>query len=405
MLHTCVAPFRKSTATVAFVVAAATVGLSMGGPAAVAAVNGAGEAPVTSGGLVSRTPTQGAATQDDPAAAPASPPPGAPPTAPVVVPDAGRPPIRLEPVRVDFGFLPPKTVGNAEFTLTNTSHEPLTILEVSPSCRCTTVGDHVGKIIEPGESYLLEVKLDAAIIPQSRSAVVRVLFDGYQRTIDLSVRAEVANPIRTVPGYINAPDGTRPSGRLVVESIDERPFLICSVHGLPVRYVDFDATTDEPRTRYVIEYDLEELPPGRMPGWLIIETDHPIFPVVDVRIRGDMSDFRVGIRGLRDVRVPMGLIAPDGAGETTVEFGKLRVLIEFTEVESLTDDATAELLGQEGDTERLLVRIRLRPKEGHRGLLYAPVRLKTAQASQEVVLFATVGDGPCISPSPSKSTE
>jgi len=313
---------------------------------------------------------------------------------------SGRPPIRLEPSNIDLGFLPPKTVGSAVFTLTNISDEPLTILNVAPTCRCTTTADHVGAVIEPGEAYELEVLLDAAIAPQARSASVRVLFDGYPRTIDLAVRGEIANPVRTLPGWINAEEGIATKGRLMVESIDEAPFRICSVHGFPVRYVGFDPETDEPKNRYMIEYDLSDFESTGLPGWMIIETDHPVFPVVDVRVRATARDFGVGIRGIRDFRVPMGRISPGGVGETTIEFANLQRIPEFVGAVSLVDNAEVEFVKQEGDLERLLVTVRLRPRDGFRGLLYTPIQLRTADASQDVVLFATVTDGACVPPTP-----
>ncbi len=330
-----------------------------------------------------------------------------PQSAPVRTPQGARPPIRVEPTNIDLGFLPPKTIGVARFTLTNHSDGPLTILDLSPTCRCTTVGDHVGKVIEPNVPYVIDVNLDPATVPQSRSATVRVLIDGFSRTIDLAVRGEVSNPLRTLPGWINVPSGEVPSGRLVIESIDDTPFRICSVHGHPVRHTGFDPANDDPRSRYVIEYDIADFGDGPLPGWMIIETDHPTFPVVDVRLRTDAMDFNVGIRGIRDFRIPLGRIAPGDAKEATIEFANLSAPVTFVRAESLHEDATAELVGQEGDRSLLKVTVRVRPREDHRGLLYLPIRVHTDRgASQDVIVFATVNDGSCgASPSAPKSME
>jgi len=335
----------------------------------------------------------GAAAQDDGERQVGRPTP--PPARPQVPAPATRPPVTLEPSNIDLGFLPPKTIGRALFTLTNTSNAPLTILDASPTCRCTTVGEHVGAVLKPNEPYTIEVRLDPATVPQSRSASVRILFDGYTRTIDLVVRGEVSNPLRTNPGWINVPGDERPSGRMVVESIDGTAFRICTIHGHPVRFLGFDPASDEPRTNYVIEYDLAVFGEQPLPGWLIIETDHPTFPVVDVRLRTDSINFNVGIRGIRDFRIPLGRIAPSGSAETSVEFGGLRQRLEFISAESLSDDAVVEFIGQEDEPERTLVKIRVTPREDHCGLLYFPVRLHTADASQEVILFATVTETGC----------
>jgi hypothetical protein len=60
------------------------------------------------------------------------------------------PPIRLEPAMLDFGFIAPGTEVQGTVKLINTSQEPLTILAAQPTCKCTTLNDISGSVIQPG---------------------------------------------------------------------------------------------------------------------------------------------------------------------------------------------------------------------------------------------------------------
>ena len=72
------------------------------------------------------------------------------------------PPITVTPQRLDFGFMLPNTNARGPLTLLNTGAEPVTLLSVTASCKCTTITDAAGVTIEPGKSFVIETELSGA---------------------------------------------------------------------------------------------------------------------------------------------------------------------------------------------------------------------------------------------------
>lgn len=293
---------------------------------------------------------------------------------------------------MDFGFVMPKTVNKVSFKLTNTSDKPVTVAAVNPSCKCTTTTDIVGQTIAPGAFIELGTALEAGAAVGPKAANVKVLIDGFGRTIDLALRADVTLPIKLTPGYINAVGGKSEQGRIVIESTDGKPFRILSLHGLVPAYVGFDPLKDEPRNRYVVEYDLTKFPSGAIPRYCIIETDHPSCPVADLLVRHDTVRFPSSVRGIRDFRASLGQLEPGAVADTEVRFGKLAPSIKFTAVEAQSKDFTAEFIEQvdSPDGEETLVRFKVKPRDGITGLFYGPVILKAGDRSQEFIVFGRV---------------
>lgn len=300
---------------------------------------------------------------------------------------------------MDFGYVMPKTLNKVDFKLWNTGDKPVTVAAVNPSCKCTTTTDIVGKSIEPGAFIELGAALEAGAAVGPKAANVKVLIDGYGHTIDLALRADVTLPIKLTPGYINAVGGKNEQGRIVIESTDAKPFRILSMHGMAPSYVGFDPTKDEPRNKYVVEYDLTKFPDGKIPRYCIIETDHPACPAADLLVRHDTVRFPSSVRGIRDFRANLGLLQPGASAETEVRFGKLAPSIKFTEVEPQSTDFTAELIEQvEGEGDETVVKFRVKPRDGLTGLFYGPVLIKAGDnRAQEFIVFgrvaATVGEG------------
>lgn len=311
------------------------------------------------------------------------------------LPAQGMPPIRLEPPVLDFGFVPPSSASTGVVKLVNPSDAPLKILAVQPSCKCTTISDLEGKTIPAGGSLDLEATLDAAPAPGPKKAQIRVLVDGYTQVVVVELKAEVALSVRVTPPYINAVEGKNQSGRLVVQSTDGKPFRICSTHGMPPRYVGFDPATDEPRTQYLVEYDVADLG-DRIPRYWVVETDRADAPLVDVLLRHERSFPSFNIR-MKDYRISAGVVPAGGSGEFKIRLENRTDPV--TTAISRSPAGKVEFVSESVGEEETEVTLRLTPAAGTEGFLYLPFTIFTRSGQgQDLDVFATVpsaSGGPC----------
>jgi len=311
-------------------------------------------------------------------------------------PVQGTPPIRLDPPMLDFGFVPPSSASTGTIALVNTGRTPLKILAVQPSCKCTTISDLAGKEIPAGGSVELEATLDAQPAPGPKRAQIRVLVEGYTQVVTVQLQAEVALSVRVTPPYINAVEGKNQTGRLVVQSTDGTPFRICSTHGMPPRYLGYDPATEEPRSQYLVEYDIADFG-SRIPRYFVIETDREDAPLIDVLLRHEDSFPAINIR-MKDYRIPAGVIASGDSTEFTIRLDNRidRPAPSINAAISRSPDGTVEFVGQEIDeaNEEVLVTLRLTPKSDYEGFLYLPFTIfaQTGQ-TQDLDVFAKVSPG------------
>ncbi len=279
------------------------------------------------------------------------------------------PPVKLDPDVLDFGFVAPGVDSTGSVAVRNVGTQPVRISEVKPTCRCTTLNDIVGVVIGPGESVALTAELEGQSISGSRSAAVRIGIEGYEPVLTLDIRAEVSLPVRATPSIFNLATGER-SGHVVVESIDRRPFNILAANREAPRYVGFDPEIDEPRSSYVLEWDLTSYADANLPRWWVIETDHPDCPVLDAWVRHS-STIEIPPREqkwrLADRRVTLGRISPAAPVELKVtvrDMGPARIYA----VRSLSSDFDAELVGFERKASDAVCTVRVTPKRGVTGL-------------------------------------
>ncbi|MCA9283844.1 MAG: DUF1573 domain-containing protein [Phycisphaerales bacterium] len=320
------------------------------------------------------------------------------------------PPVQAEPSSIDVGVYPPKGHGMGTVTLTNVGKEPLKIVAVQTGCACTTTSDMVGTVIEPGASVPLEVRIDGGSVPTVKRTSVKVLFEGYTRVFEISAKGETAYAVRIVPAYINATGGKGRTGRIVMESVDGKPFKVCSVNGKAPNLAGFDAAKDEPRSQYVLDYDLAEFETDKkvLPLYLLVETDRADCPLLDLPIRQDSLRRAAGIRGARDVRLGAGQIESGGSAMVDLEFRNADGLT-VSKVESSSDLFATEIVSTETEEPSLLrVHVRITPKEGFTGVVNAPIRSVSNRGTQETYVFFRVvsKDAPgCSSPEAWKSVE
>ena len=316
---------------------------------------------------------------------------------PPVRPDAVEPraiaevlPLVSEPANMDFGFLPPNTAGEGIVLLRNTSDKPLTINLVQPSCKCTTISDLVGKQIPPGGTVELQIKLDGAPAMGVRRSSVKVMVDGCGRALEVVVKGEVSLPVRIVPPYINAIEQKNMTGRVILESTNKKPFRILSSLGGPISIQGFDDTKDEPRSSYVVGYDLTAFSTD-LPPYIFFETDAPDAGVIDVRVRQAKVPKKPMI-AVMDVRSNVGLIPSGTSKEALFILTNPGIVLES--VTTTSNDATVALARTEpakGGGVNAFVTVT--PRDGFTGILLLPVTFKTATQSADFQVIANVRQG------------
>jgi len=298
---------------------------------------------------------------------------------------SGPPPLRPEPVALDFGFMSPGEDRTGQITLTNTSDRPVTILAIQPTCTCTTTSDLAGKVVAPGESVSLDASLSGSVVPGPRKATVKILAEGFGRALEIDVRGEVALPIRAVPAALTPPPAGPARGRMVVESVDRRPFRVVASNGAAPEYLGFDPALDEPRATYVIRTDLESLPREAWPAFWVVETDHPACPVIGLKVRDERFNLKTVFR-MREFALNVGVLRPDVAAHVDVDLQ-----------ESLPEGATVALpegwrgsvVSVEPLSDGCRVRLHLQPPEPS-GPFAVPVTLRSGGREQSLWMYGAV---------------
>lgn len=303
----------------------------------------------------------------------------------------GPAPVEFDPPAVDLGYILPNQKVNTIIQVRNIGSEPLQITLAKPSCTCTTLDDLAGTVIPPGESVSLTVQLKARSKPSPMGSSVTFSFEGYAESSKISISAQVARPIRTVPQIFNLATGEL-SGQVVVESNDGRPFTISAANRQPPEYIGFDPATDELRNVYVLQWDVSQYTEQTMPGWWVIETDHPDCPVVDVWVRHEwnMPEPAAG----RPWRLLTQHVVIDGinageSGEFMVEISKLR-LDDIYSVISLSNEFDAKLVSIERIGVDAEVTVRITPAAGHHGLMYGTIQFISRDHAQKLTVIGTV---------------
>ena len=301
-------------------------------------------------------------------------------------------PVVFDPPAVDLGYILPNQTVNTIIQVRNIGSEPLKITLVKPSCTCTTLDDLAGTVIPPGESVSLTAQLKARTKPSPMTSSVTFLFEGYAESSKVLISAQVARPIRTIPQIFNCATDQPLSGQVVVESIDGRPFTIWAANRQPPEYIGFDPATDEPRNVYVLEWDVSQYTEQTMPGWWVIETDHPDCPVVDVWVRHQWNRSKgpVGRRWrLETQHVVIDGINAGESGEFTVEIAKLG-RDDIYLVQSLSNEFDAKLVSIQRDGADTEATVLITPAAGHHGLLYGTIQFISTAHSQKLTVIGTV---------------
>ncbi len=300
------------------------------------------------------------------------------------------PPIRLEPEVLDFGIVGPSETKEGVVKLVNTGDRPLEVLTVQPSCKCTTIDDISGQVIPAGGFIELRSAMKAQSAPGIKKAEMKVLIDGYTQVVNIQLRNEVSLPVRVSPAILNCVKGQPQSGRIVLESIDGKPFKVCSIGGKPVRFIGFDPASDELRSMYAVEWDLaRDFPDGNMPRHWMIETDRADCPLVDVYIRHESTLPRPVLR-LTDYRHSFGRIEQGESAEFVVDVTDLPEGERIATAASSSSAAKVELVGTSAEGNTTHMTFRVTPAVDTLGVQYIPFTIYTTSRQQQLAVWGQV---------------
>lgn len=285
--------------------------------------------------------------------------------------------VEFVPRVLDLGPIVPNKAASGTVQIRNVGDRHVRILSVKASCKCTTIGDLRGTVIAPGASVPLQAELEPQPMTGVRTATITVIFEGADQPYQVDLRAEVTLAIRLTPSVLNLASGVT-SGQIVVAAIDGRTFNILSANRRTPVFVDFDPEVDEPRSSYMLRWDLtQETLQRSLDTWWVIETDHPEAPLADAWVRHlstiDVSGRKRGwqVPGRRTI---IGLVDQDGSKDFTIDVKAIGTDAIYT-IRSMASDFNAKLVNFERKGIDAVCTVRITPKAGFTGLLYGPIEL------------------------------
>ena len=285
--------------------------------------------------------------------------------------------VEFVPRVLDLGPIVPNKAASGTVQIRNVGDRHVRILSVKASCKCTTIGDLRGTVIAPGASVPLQAELEPQPMTGVRTATITVIFEGADQPYQVDLRAEVTLAIRLTPSVLNLASGVT-SGQIVVAAIDGRTFNILSANRRTPVFVDFDPEVDEPRSSYMLRWDLtQETLQRSLDTWWVIETDHPEAPLTDAWVR-HMSTIDLSGRN-RAWRVPgkrsiIGYVDQGGSKEFTIDVKTIGTDAIYT-IRSMASDFNAELVSFERKGVDAVCTVRITPKAGFTGLLYGRIEM------------------------------
>ena len=294
-------------------------------------------------------------------------------------------PIIADPPGVDFGVVEPGAKVSATIKLVNPLDVPVKIKLAKPSCTCTTV-DVTGKTIPARGSIEMPMALKTSNSVGKRSASIDLVFEGVAQLLSVRIDAETAYAVRANPPFIDALAAERMTGSIELVASDGVAFRVLTVNGRAAQNADGSAMLAA--ERHTVRYDFHALPTRPVPPFLIVETDHPKCPLLDLRVRHETTKISPAL-AFAEFRGNMGLLSAKGSSEYEIlikHAGDARISL----VSSLNPAARIELLEQTADGDSLLVRFRLTDVALPEGMFLFPCRFTSGQKSADFWLYGSI---------------
>lgn len=233
-------------------------------------------------------------------------------------------PLEIVPESFEFGAVAPGSINTGTFLIRNAGSRPVRVLQVKPSCVCTTLSDLAGTTIPAGGAVELKASLDAPDEPGEKDAKVFVQLEGMSRPAIVKLVGMVTMPVQPEPTYASALKGVD-RGTIRLASIDGRPFQISASNGGTPDFVDFDPARDAPRNVYDVRWSIAGMSPMSIPRWWVFTTDRSDCPLVPCRVRNENTGSKRDMARFERRWIPaedflsLGLVAVGGSLERVLE--------------------------------------------------------------------------------------
>ena len=310
-----------------------------------------------------------------------------------------------EPADVDFGVVKPGSKLRTEIKLVNPTNTPVIIQKAVPTCQCTTVnvdGTTIPALGAVGIPMTLQVPSTTG---EKKAAVNTILVmgaKGPEKGPRLTLRAIAAYAVQALASTSQGGprtlwiDGLKQegiTGQIQLTSTDRRPFRVLSLNGeapMPLQGNGQAATTQ------VIAYDLSQKTSTTMPKWMLIETDHPDAPMVEMRVRHRSSmlphqfkEYKVKVQ-FDGYIANVGRVAPGSTTDFSVELKQFKGRT-LSELRSGNPDFVVKLVQRkDGDGDRVRITGSITPKADTRGPFMCPVQFVTPEGAETMYVIGTI---------------
>lgn len=187
--------------------------------------------------------------------------------------------VKVEPMILDLGEVAAsrEQVGG-EVKLTNISDKPVKLLECKASCGCTTARCPKGQDIQPGETVLVDVKVNPGLTRNDHfSKTITFKVEGQNDAV-VVVNAKIIEFVVLEPKEF---DPANPGeGKVVVKSIDDQPFKITEIS--PAIFTEADS---EPKAVHELVFDVEKWDALNKKYLVNFALDHPKMTLLTARLK------------------------------------------------------------------------------------------------------------------------
>lgn len=187
----------------------------------------------------------------------------------------------------DFGTVDNSQTVEHTYVLKNTGDLTLEITQVRPSCGCT-VASITERNVPPGGETRITARLSLAGRQGPQHKVTTVESNDPQQPHFMLVLKGVAGmamdvqPPRLIQGQL--PAGSQPTNVATVSAQSDTPFQITAVESTSDRIKAAVETVATGRVYRVSVWPSEPLSPGQLEANLVIRTDHPQRPTLEVPV-------------------------------------------------------------------------------------------------------------------------
>ncbi len=294
----------------------------------------------------------------------------------------GVPPIRVVgPGTQEVGTVSPLEIYKGQFKFRNESSQPLTIEKVDAGCRCT-YASFKDKVIPPNADTIMtyEVDVRGTVGPLDKSIVIKCA--GFATPVQVRVHGELQYAVRVDPPPPKVTAGPGGVVEFNLKSGDGSPFKVLSVGGEPPEIVSQSPEGADKALSYTLRYNLYKFKPYA----LVVETDHPKSPVLDLRFSdGVIAELeKPYFQAWGDVAigrhmVNLGVLKPGASVEFDVPITRSKLYDKPVEVRTDGGKVKLDLIGTESmpriDDTRLKIKATF--TEMARGMQLFPVYVTT----------------------------